>query len=350
MTSILCSIPDPLDTTSLYRAVGPLQHMKRRAHGNVELIINAPFSWATLKAADIVFFQRPALEDRVQAVRMAKLNKKPVWIDYDDNLHAIPHHNSKFSIYGTAQTRHNIAFMIALADVVTVSTEDLGQSFREILKHFPMKSEFNVDPEKIVVVPNAYDPELMPEFANIAPEQRKHVVWRGSASHDKDLDLFSDVIAKNIAESDWTFEFIGEPFWKSMEKFFAAGGDRVTRTVPQDPVSFFHYLKTCAPALVVVPLEDIPFNRSKSCIAWIEATAAGAATLAPNWIEWDKPGVISYGSVEHFDSQLRQAMQIDRRELSVKRQMSVDYISKNQTISHMSEKRSSILDISVRRF
>lgn len=305
MASILCSIPHPVDATNLYRGTGPLQTLKRRI-GNIELGINPDINWMMLKAADLVFFQRPAREDHVTAMKLCKSNCKPMWLDYDDNLHAIPLCNRRYSFYGHPQTQHNIATMIAMADVISVSTPHLAESTAKLLKCFPDNGEFKLDPAKIVVIPNAYDYELHGPLDEKRPERARLVVWRGSDSHSKDLLVHTEQMVRVVQEhQDWTYEFIGEPFWITIEQLKkVAKPNNLTLTPPNDPVSYFHYLKRQKPALMIVPLEDIGFNRSKSNIAWLESTVAGAVTLAPNWPEWQKPGVITYDSIQDFGDKM----------------------------------------------
>ncbi len=301
MANIICSIPNPLDATSLYRGLGPFMTMKR-LYPNIDMVLNPDLSWANLKAADFCFFQRPAFQDRVSAMKIAKTNGKPLWIDYDDNLHAIPTCNRRYNLYGDPQVQHNIAIMTAMADVVTVTTEHLAASLRNLLRTFPSNDGFITDPSKVIVIPNAYDPELMPDLTKPRRPRNKLVVWRGSDSHAKDLHVYAQAIGETARlYADWGYEFIGEPFWLAIEAIKKlANPNTLTVTAPQDPVNFFRYLQSQAPTLVIVPLEDISFNHSKSNIAWLEATAAGAIVLAPNWPEWQKPGIINYTDIENF--------------------------------------------------
>jgi hypothetical protein len=53
-----------------------------------------------------------------------------------------------------------------------------------------------------------------------------------------------------------------------------------------DTIKYFKWLANTAPRIMMVPLADTAFNRCKSNIAWLEATGAGAAVLAPAWPEW----------------------------------------------------------------
>ena len=64
--------------------------------------------------------------------------------------------------------------------------------------------------------------------------------------------------------------------------------------------------------LAVVPLKDNLFNHAKSNLAWIEATCAGAMTLAPDWPEWRRPGVSNYESPLNFKKLLRERLEACR--------------------------------------
>ncbi len=295
MVRIACAIPNPLDCTSLYRASGPFQTL-RRENQNIHLETNQEMNWANLKAADLAFFQRPCMEGALNLMRMCQANRKPIWLDYDDNLHAIPLCNRRFPIFGNPQTQHAIATMIAMADAVTVTTNHLRDALAQLLKCFPPSPEYRLGPEKILVIPNAYDYELLPALSETRPERTKLVAWRGSDSHCKDLMLVTSELGEAMKNNpEWKLEMMGEPFWWTIEHLKKVMKPNALEiTAAQDPINFFKYLARQRPALVIVPLEDQGFNRSKSNIAWIEATAAGAVVLAPAWEEWSKPGVITY--------------------------------------------------------
>ncbi len=341
--NLLCSIPHPKDGTSLYRGVGPLQLLGRT--DNVRIMITNDMDWTTLKGADMVFFQRPALPDRVAAMRMCKLNGKRVWVDYDDNLHAIPLCNRRYPTYGHPEVQHNIATMVALADHVSVTTDHLAESMCHLLRQFPNNGDFILNPSKVVVIPNAYDPEIQPDLTKDRRPRRKHVIWRGSDSHCKDLMVHTKEICEAIAaHPDWTFEFLGEPFWWTIEEIRKiAKPQQVSVTRAMDPIEYFRYLERQSPSLVIVPLEDIPFNRSKSNIAWIEATAAGAVTLAPDFEEWRRPGVMTYNTPADFGKKLDVALS-STIDFSKAWELSRDFILKNRVLSHVNGLRRDILN------
>lgn len=343
MTSMICMIPHPEDATSLYRGAGPMHTLKRQ-YGDIDLGINTTINWPLLKAADFVFFQRPNLDGAVQAMHLCKANSKPIWVDYDDNLHAIPMCNRRYGTYGHPQIQHNIASMVAMADVVTASTPHLAQSLAKLLKNFPEKEEYKLDPAKIIAIPNAYDPELHPVMKETREPRQKLVVWRGSDSHCKDLLVHTLAMVRVMgANQDWKYEFIGEPFWLTIEQLKnVLKPSSLSVTSAMDAVAFFRYLHKIRPELMIVPLEDIPFNRSKSNIAWIEATAAGAVILAPKWEEWDRPGVITYEGIDDFQAKFASFLRGEFDTETLWRQ-SRDYIQENLRLEKANAVRYQIL-------
>ena len=123
--------PNPTDATSFYRAVGPLQDLKRKM--GFILQIGSDVNWATLKGTDAVFMQRPFTKNHVQILEMAQANGKKVWVDYDDDLFSVPRSNRTFRLYGDAKNQNNIAQIVAKADVITVSTPQLQRVLGEVI-------------------------------------------------------------------------------------------------------------------------------------------------------------------------------------------------------------------------
>lgn len=345
MPSIIASIPHPGDATALYRAIAPLYALKRSGEcGPMDFVLNPDLNWMVLKGADLAFFQRPHLDDRLVAMKMCRAHNKKIWIDYDDNLHAVPMCNRRFSTYGHPHIQHNIATMVAMADVVTVTTQHLADSLARILKSFPVAPEYRLDPSKILLIPNAYDAELHGAMPEARGERAKRVVWRGSDSHCKDLMLNTPALVEVVkGHQDWSFEFIGEPFWGTVEELKKVARPGILElTAPTDPVAFFRYLVKQRPTLMIVPLEEIEFNKSKSNIAWIEATVAGAVTIAPDWPEWRMPGVLNYSGETGFrdvlDSALNGAFDLD-----VLWHQSRDYILENLQLGYLNAMRAGIV-------
>lgn len=322
MKTLNCFIPSPLDATSLYRAKGPLETLARRMDGQLSLVTNPEASWGTMKSCDAIFMQRCSQEHHVRIADLAIANRKPIWADYDDDLFSVPPSNPTYSLYGNPKIQNYITSILAKADVLTVSTPALLRRFGEVLlalKANGAEKEIRgakLDTRKIHVVPNAYDTEILDPLTLSARRESKPsklVVWRGSGTHDKDLMVFTPAIGEVLGRHlDWTFNFIGQPFWWTIEELSNVPNVKPTSVVispPIDPIDFFLFLKQVRPALMIVPLDDSPFNRAKSNIAWVEATHAGAVTLAPDWPEWQRPGILNYKNPADFQRILTEFVQ-----------------------------------------
>jgi glycosyltransferase involved in cell wall biosynthesis len=356
VTRLMCFIPNPTDATSLYRAAGPLETLAR-ARRDLDLVVNPPeVNWRSLKGVDAVFMQRCMLDHHVKVADMAVSNGKRLWVDYDDDLYCVPAWNPTFKIYGKAQTQNNVTAILAKADVVTVSTPVLQAKVREILEALraasaadPQRADptHRLSPGKVVVVPNAYDTELLAPLKGepLAP-RNPLVMWRGSATHDKDLLVHAAGLARVIGRHlDWTYNFVGDPFWLAMEQIEAVPGLKPTsiiRTESLDPINFFAFLRATRPSLMIVPLEDNPFNRAKSNIAWVEGTHAGAVTLAPDWDEWRRPGVITYKDAGDFEEKMDRFLSggYDHARLWVE---SRDFIAENLALPRVNQLRDVLL-------
>lgn len=295
--NILFLSPNPTDATSYYRAMGPLSHLVRNFNvdgHDLGLYHTTKTSWATVAPADVVFMQRPFTADHLKMARIAKANFKPIWLDFDDNLFDVPRDNPAFKIYSKPSVQQQVAEITAMADLVTVSTEALQDSL----------SALNPN---IRVIQNAIDEN----FARVRPDKRGKrngvVVWRGSPTHTKDLysvteQLFS--MLKDQTFKDWRFHFQGfEPWWIA-----EVMGNRISSAEAVDLSEYMSFLHKLEPALMIVPLVDNPFNRSKSNIAYLEGCFAGAAIIAPNFPEFCRPGVINYRTAAEFEQVLRAAM------------------------------------------
>jgi hypothetical protein len=128
-------------------------------------------------------------------------------------------------------------------------------------------------------------------------------------------------------------------------------GDRVVAGFAEEIFSYMGVFRQLAPFIHIVGLEDNPFNRAKSNVAWVEASAAGAVVLAPDWPEWQRPGVQTYTDPEDFERKLKALMldytkeevRGDGRELHWRALESREFIAKNQTLRKTNETRIEIL-------
>lgn len=353
-----CVVPNLTDGTSFYRAAGPLQALELASGGNLRLETGGMINWVYLRGVDAVFMQRPFTSDHMKIMSMCKMQGKPIWIDYDDDLYTVPLQNPTHKLYSPKKIQNNITSLLAQADFVSVSTPALQLKLQKILERVASAAENaevpkrHFNPEKIVVIPNAYDAELFGYSARRWNQPLSDAslcaMWRGSHTHDADLSAYTFPLTEAFARGggNWTLNFVGSPWWGTIKTLEEGGvpAERVIITPPLDPIEYFQFLNHIRPAFVFVPLLDDAFNRAKSNIAWIEASHAGAMTLAPDWEEWRRPGVINYKDTHDFRGLFGQILKgnvFDRVRMVGE---SREFIMGNLTLSVVNRRREEIIE------
>ena len=294
MKSVLCRIPCPWDATALYRSTGPFNHLRTIA--NIQFKTSENYNWVVIGSHDCIFMQRPFTDQDLQLAHLTKRCNKPLILDYDDDLFSVPEHNPAFKFYGSEKIHKNIRMMVAMADQVMVSTELLGEKL----------NTFRENKAECVVVPNAL-PHHMLDMKQEKVPRDKVITWRGSNTHEFDLATVHESISHVVNKfPDWKWVFLGEPDYRTLSLV-----PKNMRTVvpSQDPIDFLNIFKSAKSTVHIVPLEHTQFNLAKSNIAWIEATYAGAATIAPKFGEWLLPGIINYDSPDSFTHQLTSVLE-----------------------------------------
>jgi len=334
---ILAVVPMPFDGTSFYRAYGIFPDLKKQFGGDFEVNkfhgVGVTYTWADLLPYDILFLQRPALDaaKHIKMVEYMKAIGKKVWVDWDDNLFAVPMENRVYDDM-TPQVRKATMDITLMADLVTVSTGALQEFFIEL------------GCKKVEVVPNAWDFERFPmassynELKDVPPPQEKklHYLWRGSETHQGDLLTHSEIIYGSIQRGEhWTF--MGYNPWFLTE---SVPHGTYTYLKSEDIQIYLRILKQQKAQALVFPLRDHLFNRCKSNIAWIEATYAGMVCIAPDWPEWQLPGVITYTGTDQLQTHLSQ----DYSEYAgACWRSSKKYITENLSLSLINSKRKQLL-------
>jgi hypothetical protein len=323
MINLLEVIPKTNDAMSFYRGRLPLLRLQKQFHDQISLYPyhNGAPTWDYMLLFDCVFMQRPYNSHHYEVLKSAKRNNLKIWVDYDDLLCGIPTDNPAKDAYGPEEIKM-IGDFIRNADVVTVSTADLK-------KYLAKKYGYA---GKMKVIPNALDTGVFhqqPKFKN-----SKNILWRGSGTHQNDLMEFADPIIDCLNKNEkWRIDFMGyNPFFITNK----IKNHTYTRKLSLD--KYIDLLPRLNHSICIVPLHECPFNRSKSNIAWIESTYAGAVCLAPDWEEWQKPGVVTYKDKADFHAKLK-AMISGKYPLKKLHQQSWQYISENLTLDKVNKLR-----------
>lgn len=335
--SIIGVVPDPTDGTSWYRAANPLGHIKTNAHKYksienliVDFSVYSEISWATLSQFDILFLQRPMSDAHIKIMTKAKQMNIPVWVDYDDDLFSVPKDSSAHEYYSTAEVHERIKWLIKNADVLSVTTPHLKEKLSTLNKN-------------IFVVPNAINVSGLikrrPNKDNL--DKNNLIIWRGSRTHTVDvLSVANQIIEFHDENKDTIFEFIGDRLALVTAHM---KDDQFIHTKWMDILDYHQHILSRTPKAVIVPLMMNEFNKSKSNIAWLEASYAGALTIAPDLPEWRKPGVFTYSTQEQFKHALDQVMSLDEVSYLNFIDQAWNYIEKNLTLDIVNQTRADII-------
>jgi glycosyltransferase involved in cell wall biosynthesis len=216
--------------------------------------------------ADVAVVQRQVTINNYAAILLMKDFGIKVVYDIDDNLWEVPIHNPGHDVF----MQHRVGFgeCAKICDVVTVSTSSLKEA---ILRNVP---SLKVD---VVVMPNAVDFKL---FQNCRVERNPDEVvigWAGSNTHMYDVPPAWAALSEIVLQYPNVFlEILG-------------GADPPPKLKGHPRVRYRSWVPVgeYAPRfaswgwdIVLAPLGDNPFNRSKSNIKVLEAAAIGAAALA----------------------------------------------------------------------
>lgn len=324
MINILTVIPNQSDATSFYRGAGPLGYLQRN-YSDINCKPATRVGWAELVGINVVFMQRPYSQQHKTVVEMANDLNIPVWIDYDDDLFCVPRDNPSFDLYAKKETQKTIAEMIALSDLVTVSTHQLKVNILKLN-------------DNIHVVPNAIDEQCFHQFT---PKERKAIfTWRGSDTHVKDISTYAPEIREAVTENDkWMYLFIGHRPWYLGE----LDKNRFMYQPPMDIVEYFKGLKNIQPTSMMVPLADNEFNKCKSNIAWLEAVWSGALAICPDWPEWKKPGAIPYINPKDFKQAIDDVKGMSDNRINKEVRRAQEYAMEHFSQRVVSQKRYSLI-------
>lgn len=277
---------------SLMRCIGPLAAMQRE-EPRLELVFPQPsaggvdIGWAWLARCDALFYSHPTTDTDLSVLWLARTMGIPVWSEYVDDVFNVEPTNPHYqAVKNKRALREAVTQAIEWSDVCTAVSGTCAKAYPH--------------PERFAVIPEAafFEPNDLP--------RRKCVTWRGLCSHAGDVEtVLAELCAVAKDFPDWEWALMGEPTEEFLAQLTEVAGTNPdtkksrVRVAPyySTPYHAFEAWKGCAPYLHLVPLADNEFNRSKSHLAWLEASAVGAAVIVPEHLpEWQQPGVITYNS------------------------------------------------------
>jgi glycosyltransferase involved in cell wall biosynthesis len=218
------------------------------------------------------------------------MGKQLVW-QCDDDLWHIPNWNPASKLL-KIEDLEATGWYINNCKKLWVSTSELA----ELVGH----------PDKTLVLPNLIDLNQFDDKI-IRTEEVIKIVWCGSASHDKDLDVIIEPIIKLLEKFKNKIAVI---FWgylpTGLGRFDRQPGFSFAQIVPKHENLFygewfsnreyFHKLRELKPDIAIMPLDDCEFNKSKSNLKFLEMSMAGAACIGTN--------LPPYGCIKHGETGL----------------------------------------------
>jgi hypothetical protein len=325
---ILMMTPRRADSCSFYRSGGITYDLQKKFNDctiDVRQWDQIVLHWQLLIGYDLLMLQRPFEDDHVTIVQFMNRLKKPVWVDYDDNLLALPSDNPLYEVYNP-KIRENIKTMLRISTVVSVSTEALKDCFSEYSKN-------------IWVIPNAFNDFIFSK-PEIKPVRAPLILWRGSNSHIKDvMSVLGSIDKATLEFKDFQFLFLGWFPWYIDDR----GRSNIFKVAPMDIIVYHSEVLRMQPAVIMTPLVNTLMNRCKSNIAWIEASYFGAVCIAPDMTEWQRPGVLNYKNPEDFYTLLKAVI---NKEINIeeKRDESWKYIMSELRLSKVNIKRVELIN------
>jgi len=246
-----------------YRVFGPLTKAGIQI---LEGIKDSRVDQEVIRESDLVLFQRDFsshFDWYKTVVNHARESGKPIILDLDDDLFALPpDHPDRISTY-YASGLPALLHAILNVDGITVTTEPLKEAVQ------------NLNPN-VWVLPNYFDDQLWdfhPQKPNLHGEPVT-IFYMGTATHRPDLDSISKPLFQlaDLFGPAIKFYFYGiEP---------PSGLEELTQVTHQ-PVQTFNYemfvsyISQIQADIAIAPLCDNTFNRSKSAIKFFEYSALG---------------------------------------------------------------------------
>jgi hypothetical protein len=319
-------IPNEHDATSFYRGLQPIVQLRWLLPNLQIQYAGKEIGMKDVAHQDVIFLQRPAGPEHIHLIEMAKALRIPVWADYDDDLFSVPSTNPAHQVFNNPRTQQVLNEIISKVDVLSVSTQCLADALSQRTK------------APIYVIPNAFNDYLFRDEVTFKP--KSVVTWRGTQSHQGDLFHFGPAIMSAAQEHPrWLFNFFGFNPWFITEQ----NKRQFIHTPPCEIIKYHQVIKQVGANVNIVTLSDTHFNRCKSNISFIEAAYAGGVTIAPNFPEWQRPGVITYNSMREFQDALKDTLATSPDELRRAHASSWEFIQEELLLSKVNKQRATLL-------
>lgn len=262
---LIVQVDSPQDETTgdfYYRTLAPGVGM---AHCEGVHVVNLTYyhrlRHELMLDADVLVLNNICDADLLPVIRDRKAQGKLTVYELCDDLDALPPTSPMRAFYGQSNNMLLIKRLAHYCDALQFSSPELE------MKYGHLNSRCCVFPNQVLTA--------SPERTH-KPDEPVIVGWGGSIGHFHDMEKISDRLIHWIMSRDNVRIYLmcADPIW---ELFEALPGDRKRRFATgslDDYYSFVSHLD-----IGIAPLEDTPFNRSRSDVKFLEFAAHGVVPV-----------------------------------------------------------------------
>lgn len=293
------------DPSVRYRCYNFANELTRRGH-SASVISQQNFQaiYKDLPKFDAYIFHRPYLTQELSDFLLETDENRITIADFDDLIFDVRYADLTPMVRVRGGESRSVRSYLS-------KTHDAASLFTNFsLSTSPLKThaEDMFSGSKAIVVSNSIDPGFI-GLSRAARqdnplEKRPYALgyFSGTATHDKDFSMITPYIYDFLKKSGGRILLVGP--LKVSEKLAELGDQVVTKPL----VSFHELARTMAEcAIVLAPLEDTVFTRSKSGLKFFEAALAGCdviATPIPDIDRFDSPLLHKCNTPEEWEAAL----------------------------------------------
>jgi glycosyltransferase involved in cell wall biosynthesis len=214
-----------------------------------------------MRDADVLVLNNICDADLLPVIRDRKTRGKPTVYELCDDLWALPASNPMRAFYSQSNNLLLIKRLAHYCDALQFSSPELERKFGYL------NSTVRVFPNQILEVP----PERNREERAIV-----RVGWGGSIGHLGDMAKISDLLVRWVLSRQDVHLYLmcADPVWKLFDSLPENRKRRFATGSLADYYNFVSHLD-----IGLAPLEDTPFNRSRSDVKFLEYAAHGVVPV-----------------------------------------------------------------------
>lgn len=238
--------------------------------------------------AEVVAFQRPTSVQSVALMKHCKnLGKKVVQLCDDDYLN-VPQDNPGYMYY--LERRAAVEDTLRLSDAINVTTRPLADLYSSYSKNISLipncldLDAINVTPEAPVLSCYSSDRKAMSlERLREMSDGRKVILWGGSPTHEKDLEIVINPIRRISRSEKVLFCFVGYVHRAFLE-ILRPDQIALFSLIPHS--MYFSVYKAIRADIGLAPVAESKFNAGKSGLKALEYSALGILPVVSQFVTY----------------------------------------------------------------